>query len=220
MSRVQSSELGRAVSHLQAGGVVAVATESFFGLLADPFMPRALDLLFEIKGRSAEHGVALMAPSVGSWRRLTVEPDPLAECLARHFWPGPLTLVCPCVPELDARVTSRSTVGVRVPGPCPASDLLSLFGAPLTATSANLAGEPPCATSAQVHAVFRSAVADGKLQVLDGEAPGGLVSTLVRVPGDSGQGSYSIVRVGAIAEAALHDVWQRCAALARAGDGA
>jgi L-threonylcarbamoyladenylate synthase len=217
---VQSDQLVRAVSHLQAGGVVAVATESFLGLLAHPVNPPALDVLFEIKGRAAEHRVALIAPNVESWRRLTVEPDPLAECLARHFWPGPLTLVCPGVPELDPRVTSRSTVGVRVPGACPASDLLSLFGAPLTATSANLAGEPPCATSAQVHAVFRSAVSDGKLQVLDGAAPGGLVSTLVRVPGDGGQRGYSIVRVGAIAEAALHDVWQRCAALADAGDGA
>jgi L-threonylcarbamoyladenylate synthase len=217
---VGSSELGGAAQHLRDGGVVAVATESFFGLLADPFLPRALDLLFEIKGRSAEHGVALMAPSVEVWRSLISCPSPLAECFARHFWPGPLTLVCPCVPGLDPRVTSASTVGVRVPGPCPASRLLDFFGASLTATSANLAGEPPCKSSVEVHAVFGSAVAAGKLRVIEGAAPGGQVSTLVRVPADGGAAGYSIVRTGAIGRAELDEVQARCAALARSGDGA
>jgi L-threonylcarbamoyladenylate synthase len=174
-------ELSLALGALARGAAVAAATETFFGLLVDPTRPRALDVLFAMKGRQAEKGVALLVPGKEAWRTLVAEIPELAEKLADHFWPGPLTIALAARPELDPRLTVAGTVAARCPGPSDAARIVAAFRAPLTATSANRAGEPACVTGDEVRAAFHEAVAAGDLVVVPGIAPGGEPSTLVAV---------------------------------------
>jgi L-threonylcarbamoyladenylate synthase len=185
-----------AVRVLEEGGVVAAATESVFGLLADATNPKAIDRLLSLKPRGADKGQPLMVPSVEVWSGIVLEVPPMAERLARAFWPGRMTLVLPVRPgAVDPRVVLDGTVAVREPGASPAARLVAAFGRPVTATSANSPGEPPASTVAQLTAYFPSAIERGELSVLDGVAPGGAVSTIVAVRGDR----YHVVRHGAVA---------------------
>ncbi len=192
-------ELALALSTLARGGVVAAATETFFGLLADAREPRALDTLFELKRRSREKGVALLLPDRAAWLALVTEVPPLAELLADHFWPGPLTVALPASAELDRRLTVDGTVGVRWAAASDAAAIAAAFGAPLTATSANVAGTPPCVTSEDVRSAFAEPVARGELWVVPGSAPGGEPSTLVAVDVDR----VRVLRTGRIRESDL-----------------
>jgi L-threonylcarbamoyladenylate synthase len=192
-------ELSLALSALSRGAAVAVATETFFGLLVDPSRPGALDALFALKGRDAEKGVALLVPGKTAWRSLVDEVPALAETLADHFWPGPLTIALPARPDLDPRLTVDGTVGVRRPGPSDAARIVEAFGAPLTATSANRTGAPPCSTGDEVKAAFPEALAAGTLALVPGVAPGGEPSTLVVVT----DGRIRVARSGRVAESDL-----------------
>jgi L-threonylcarbamoyladenylate synthase len=194
-----ADQLERALGALTEGGVVAAATETFFGLLADARRPAAIDRVFSLKGRDAAKGVALVLPNREAWAELVLEIPPLAARLADAFWPGPLTIALPARPGLDARLQLDGTVAVRWPGPSAATDLVAAFGAPVTATSANPAGRPPAEKEIDVAAFFPDAVARGELFVLAGRAPGGAPSTLVRVEG----GRMRVLRQGQIRESDL-----------------
>ena len=195
-------ELTRALDVLGAGGVVAAATETFFGLLADARRASAIDLVFSLKGREASKGVALLLPSRDAWAALALSIPPLAARLADRFWPGPLTVALPARPGIDARLTEGGAVAVRWGGPSDASRLVAAFGAPLTATSANLTGKPPAQTADEVRLAFADAVAQESLLVLSGRAPGGAPSTLVRVE----EGRVWVLRRGQIGERELAGV--------------
>jgi L-threonylcarbamoyladenylate synthase len=190
------------VRALESGGVVAVATESFFGLLADVTSPKALDALFSLKPRGADKSVGLILPWPEAWPGLVVEITPGAHALAAALWPGPLSIALPAAPGLDPRLAPSGTVAVRDPGPSPARELARAFGRPLTATSANRPGAPPAVRDAEVASAFGEALADGRLVVVPGEAPGGLPSTLVAVAGTT----VRLLRAGAVPTAALSEV--------------
>jgi L-threonylcarbamoyladenylate synthase len=200
-------ELERALRVLSAGGVVAAATETFFGLLADARRSTAIDRVFSLKGRDAGKGVALLLPNRESWASLVTEVPPLAALLADAFWPGPLTLVLPARPGLDLRLRLDGTIAVRWPGPSDASRVTAAFGAPLTATSANLAGKPPAERVTEVELAFAEAIARGELLVVSGRAPGGAPSTLVRID----KGRLHVLRQGQIDESDLVGVVPRAA---------
>jgi len=187
-------ELAVALSILERGGIVAAATETLFGLLADARRAAALDRLFAIKGRDAAKGVALLLPDRSAWTSLVVEVPIVAERLADRFWPGPLTIALAARPDLDRRLTVDETVGARWPGGSDAARIATAFGAPLTATSANLAGEPAGATDGEVQRAF--ARQGAALFVVPGRAPGGAPSTVVAIAGDTAR----VVRRGAIPE--------------------
>ncbi len=194
-------DLDSAIAALARGGVVAAATETFFGLLVDARRSDAVDALFELKGRAEQKGVALLVPGQRVWESLVIEVLPLARALADRFWPGPLTIALAARGDLDPRLTMNATVAVRRPGPSDASRITEAWGGPLTATSANLAGEPPAASSAEVTRTpaFRDAIASGRLTVVPGLAPGGQASTVVLVTRDHVQ----MVRCGRIEETEL-----------------
>lgn len=187
--------LTSALDALREGRIVAVATESYFALAGDATRASVLDALLGLKGRQAEKGIGLLVPSSG-WRPLVHHVPPLAERLTARFWPGPLTLVLPARASLDVRLVVDGCVGMRVPGTSPALELVQAWGGPLTATSANVSGQPPCRTSAEVSATFGQV---RELFVLEGEAPGGQVSTLVRL--DAGRAQ--VLRAGAVSEQVL-----------------
>lgn len=187
---------------LSAGRVVAAPTESSYGLLADVRQPDALSELLAIKPRGNDKGQPLIAPGVESWLELVQAPPEAALRLGERFWPGPLTLVVAARASVDARVTLNGDVAVRVPGRSAAAEIVTRYGAPLTATSANDPGSPPCLSSTEVERVFESAVRAGRLVVVAGTAPGGAPSTLVKLQA----ANWSVIREGAIASAALAQV--------------
>ena len=190
-----TDELAPYLDALAAGRVVAIATESSFGLLADVRNQAALSLLFSLKPRGADKGVPLLLPSRAAWESLVESVPPLAEALAA-LWPGGLSLSLPARSSVDRRVALADHVAVRVPGPSPARDLVERYGFPLTATSANLPGEPPAVSAADVARSFPAAVADGSLLAHPAPSPGGAPSTVVTFR----DGRIEIARAGAVPE--------------------
>jgi L-threonylcarbamoyladenylate synthase len=195
------------VRALEAGLVVAAATETFFGLLVDATRASALDALLRVKPRGADKGIPLILPDAASWTTLVPAVPEAARALAAEFWPGALSIALPALPGLDPRVTLDGSVAVRVPPPCAAAELARAFGKPLTATSANLPGEPPATVETEVLRSLGGAVASGALLVLPGTSPGGLPSTLVSV----GEDGARLVRPGRVPRERVAEV------LARAG---
>jgi L-threonylcarbamoyladenylate synthase len=171
--------------------MVAAATETFFGLLADARQPTAIDRVLSLKGRDAAKGISLLLPGRDAWAGVVLEISPIAARLADHFWPGPLTIVLPARKDLDPRLVVDGKVAARWPGASVAATLTELLGAPVTATSANVTGEPPCATHDEVRRAFPQA---SDLLVLSGRAPGGAPSTLVEINAET----LRIVRHGAV----------------------
>lgn len=195
------------VRALAEGRVVAAATETFFGLLVDATRPSALDALLRVKPRGADKGIPLILPDAASWTTLVPSVPPAAHALATEFWPGALSIALPALPDLDPRVTLDGSVAVRVPPPCGAAELARAFGKPLTATSANLPGEPPATDGTEVLRSLGQAVANGDLLVLPGISPGGFPSTLVSVGAERAR----LVRAGRVPRERVAEV------LARAG---
>jgi L-threonylcarbamoyladenylate synthase len=191
--------LKAALDQLARGGVVAIATESFFGLLADVGSSAAIDGLLSLKPRGSDKGVPLLLPDRASWQAVTDTVPELADRLAARFWPGPLSIALPRKQDLDVRLSLDESVAVRIPGESPAYDLVRAYGRPLTATSANLPGQPPATRDAEVAASFGEAIGEGRLLVVRGTAPGGRPSTVVVV----GREGLRIAREGAIASAVV-----------------
>ena len=192
-------EWARALAALQAGFPVEAATETFFGLLADATQEVAVDRVLALKGRDPHRGIALLLPSLDAWGSLVTDIPKVARILADRFWPGPLTIALPAQPHVDLRLTFDGTVAVRWAGDSAAARLACDFGAPLTATSANVAGEPACASDEEVIDAFAHVPGAEGLVIVRGRAPGGLPSTLVTVAGDS----VRIVREGQVSRNAL-----------------
>jgi tRNA threonylcarbamoyl adenosine modification protein (Sua5/YciO/YrdC/YwlC family) len=183
--------------------MVAAATESFFGFLADIANPAALEALLGLKPRGADKGVPTLLPARAAWSALVAaEIPPLAHAFADAFWPGGLSIALPAAPAVSARVALGGSLALRLPGESAAAQLARRFGRALTATGANLPGEPPAVRSAAVSATFAQAVAQGVLFVITGESPGGAPSTVVSVS----EGSYAVARVGAVAIAELDSI--------------
>lgn len=182
--------LERYVQLLRAGGVVACPTETLQGLLADALSQSAVEQVIALKRRGPEP-IALLIPN---FEALELVAEPCSEqvrALARAHWPGPLTLVVRAKSTLPAPLLRDGKVGVRVPGPSPALELVRAFGGPLTATSANLSGQPAARTESEVRSYFPQGLAG---QVA-GDAPGGLPSTVVDATGVAPR----LIRAGAVA---------------------
>jgi L-threonylcarbamoyladenylate synthase len=194
--------LPQAIRELATGGVVAAATETFFGLLADAESPEAITRVIELKRRDPHQGISLLLPDPAAWSRCVASIPEAARRLADRFWPGPLTIALPARAELDPRLVVRGTVAVRLPGPSEAAEIARGFGRPLTATSANVTGTPPLVSAAEVRGAFAEEIDAGRLFVTQGHAPGGAPSTLVLVEGDR----VRVLRTGAIATEAIDAV--------------
>jgi L-threonylcarbamoyladenylate synthase len=189
------SELARAVAAIARGDVVAYPTETFYGLAADPRNARAIERVFEAKGRRSEEPLPLIAADLTQVERWFGTLSPLAATLANAFWPGPLTLVLPLPADraLPTNLTAgRDNIAVRVPAHPIACALAAAAGGVITSTSANPSGTPPATTAAEV----RRTLADRVAMVIDGgTTPGGAPSTIVDVTGVPPR----LVRAGVIA---------------------
>lgn len=187
---LSDAELARYVSLLRAGGVLACPTETQMGLLADALQPAAVARVVAMKRRPAGEPIALLLPDAAALSTVSEGLSERATELASAHWPGPLTLVVPALASVPGALVRDGTIGVRVPGPSPALEVAQAFGGPLTATSANLSGQPTAKDGAQARSLFGAQLA----AVVPGSCPGGAPSTIVRVHGDS----LEVLRRGAI----------------------
>jgi L-threonylcarbamoyladenylate synthase len=194
---------------LERGGVVAIATESFFGLLADAGRADAIDRLASLKPRGADKGMPLVLPERDAWAALVESVPDAAHALADAFWPGGLSIALRAAASLDTRLVLEGRIAVRLPGASPAAELVRAYGRALTATSANLPGEPPATTAEAVERSFPRALEDGTLTVWRDASPGGAPSTMVVVEGERAR----IAREGAVARAKVADVLARARVL-------
>ena len=185
-----AAQLGPAVDAIRRGRVVAFPTDTLYGLAADPRDERAVEALFTVKRRPLERTVALVADSLAQAEALATLGEQ-ARRLARHFWPGPLTLVVPAAAGLAGRVQSTEhLVGIRVPDHSVARALAELCGHALTATSANRSGEPATADPDEV----ADQLPEIAVLVDAGRSPGGPPSTVV----DASTAELRLVREGAL----------------------
>jgi L-threonylcarbamoyladenylate synthase len=184
--------LSRAASILRGGGIVAYPTDTLYGLAADPGSAAAMAQLYRIKGRPVDLAVPLIASGLPQVEAAGGELGPATRRLAEAFWPGPLTLILPGWPGLDARVhAGLGTVAVRVPDHPVARMLADLCGFPITSTSANRSGGPATNDPEEVRRVLGGEL-DGLIDA--GPSPGGPPSTIV----DAGGVVPRLVRAGAV----------------------
>ena len=192
-----SDTIDRALAALSAGELVVYPTETFYALGADATSPRALEHLFAIKQREPDKPVALIVADLAMARQIVAEIPAEALRLAQAFWPGPLTIVMPARAGIHAGLLGLDDgVGLRVSSHPIAQELAQRLGRPLTATSANLAGEPPASTVEHARASFGDKVA----VYLDGGRLGLTPpSTVIAFDGSR----LKVLRVGPISEAEI-----------------
>jgi L-threonylcarbamoyladenylate synthase len=187
-----SQVIAQAVEALRKSQIVVYPTETFYGLAADPFSVVAMERLFALKGRDAAKTVALIASDVASAFALASAVPTIAHRLSDRFWPGPLTLVLPARNGLhEWLIGPDGGVGVRVSPHPIALALATGFGHPITATSANLAGELPATTLASAGAAFGDRVS---VYLDGGELMAAMPSTVVACD----HNAWRIIRQGAI----------------------
>lgn len=181
---------------IRAGEVVGVPTDTFYGLAVDPVNLRAVDKVYEIKSRSRHKPLSLLIENTDQADDLAQELSEDFQMLARHFWPGPLTLIVKASHNLPLRVTANTgNVALRVPDSAIALAILAATAFPITATSANLSGASECCTA---HALFEQLGERIPLIVDGGSTPRTVASTIVDLS-DENVG-WRIIREGAITE--------------------
>jgi L-threonylcarbamoyladenylate synthase len=163
---------------LAGGGLVAFPTETVYGLGADATNGEAIARLYLAKGRPSFNPLIAHVPDIAAARAIA-RFNPLAETLARAFWPGPLTLVLPHTPNCvvaDLATAGLDTIAVRVPSHPVALDILRAIGRPVVAPSANLSGHVSPTTAAHVRSDL-----DGRIDLIidGGPTQVGLESTIV-----------------------------------------
>ncbi len=185
--------LADAVAVISRGGVVAIPTDTLYGLAVDPFSSAAISRLFAVKGRADARAVALIAADVEQVTAQLGALPPMAQRLAAAYWPGPLTMLVARPASIPAQLTGESEqVGVRVPAHDVARELCRSCGHLLTATSANISGEPASDDPDHIARVF--GLSDVEVLLDAGKTPGGPPSTIVSVVGND----IHLVRPGAI----------------------
>ena len=181
-----------AVEVIRSGGLVAIPTDTLYGLAADPFNAKAVDRVFAAKGRAEAQAVALVASDAAQVLARLGPLTPMARRLADHFWPGPLTILMLASAALAPGVSAGTgLVGVRVPDHRVTRDLCRLASLPLVATSANISGKQPSQDPDDVAAAFGDSI---DVLVDSGPTPGGPPSTIVDATGASPR----LIRAGAI----------------------
>lgn len=191
--RIAKRALAVAEDVLRSGGVVAFPTETAYGLAADPNNPAALDQVMCIKGRSADKRLPLVAASVEQTKRFFVFTSELAE-ISRKYWPGPLTVVLPV--QHSQCLDGWPEAAVRVPAAAWARALPAAVGCPVTATSANLSGQPPCYSGTAVRQSFRGRAEQPDLLLDAGRLPERPPSTIVKAV----RGRIKVLRLGPIVD--------------------
>ncbi|MGH9586589.1 MAG: L-threonylcarbamoyladenylate synthase [Acidobacteriaceae bacterium] len=182
------------VSCLRAGKVAGMPTDTFYGLAVDPVNLRAVKQIYEIKSRLKHKPLSLLIANVAQAYELSRDVGFNFDRLAERFWPGPLTVIVKASSRLPLRSTANTgNVALRVPDAAIPRAIVEAFGLPITATSANLAGEPECVNAAGV----RTQLGDRIPLIVDGGLTGRSIATTI-VDLSQGEGVWRVLREGAI----------------------
>lgn len=182
------------VSSLRKGGVVALPTDTFYGLAVDPVNLAAVEQIYQIKTRMKHKPLSLLIANVSQAYELARGTDILLDRLADRFWPGPLTIIVRAGTKLPLRSTANTgNVALRVPDAAIPRAVVERFGLPITATAANLQGSPECTNAGSV----RDQIGDRIPLIIDG-GPTGRTQPTTIVDLSLGTGRWEILREGAI----------------------
>jgi len=200
---ITDDNMAPAAEIIKNGGLVAVPTETVYGLAANGLDEDAVRKIYEVKNRPGTKPVSLLVSGMADAEKFCrVIPD-AAYLLAEEFWPGPLTIVLRKKPGVPDIVTAGGdTVGVRCPDHVKTLSLIRLAGVPLAAPSANLSGQPSPKDLDGVLKVF-----DGKIEcaVDGGRCAVGTESTVV----DLTSGRPRILRQGGLGRDKIENVLNR-----------
>ena len=185
ISRIQASEI------IQRGGVIAFRTDTFYGLGADPFNRAAIARIKELKGREDDKPILLLISDADEVDRF-IEQSSLLKLIAMSKWPAPLTLIGVSRPEVPVELTSGTNgLGVRLPDDESVRALVRVCGGALTATSANISGQPPARNAKEVESYFPVGL---DLIIDGGEVTVKLPSTVLDARGSEAR----LIREGAV----------------------
>ncbi|MDO4989988.1 MAG: L-threonylcarbamoyladenylate synthase [Eubacteriales bacterium] len=199
-TRIITKDIPAAADVIQNGGLVAVPTETVYGLAGNGLNEASVRQIYEVKGRPAVKPLSLMVPDPSALERYGTEVPEQARTLAEQYWPGPLTIVVKARPEIPPIVLAGGkTVGLRCPDHPLTLELLQECTLPLAAPSANPSGRPSPKTAQQVLDYF-----DGQIDcVIDGGPCGiGTESTII----DMSVKPFRILRQGALPEEEIADI--------------
>lgn len=197
---ITGMDVSYAAEVIQRGGLVAVPTETVYGLAGNGLDAGAVAKIYDVKGRPEVKPLSLLVPDLYAVDAFCDKVPWSSRKLAKAYWPGPLTIVLPCNGSVPAIVTAGgSTIGVRCPDHPKTLELLRLAGVPLAAPSANISGmrSPKSAREVLDHL-------DGKIDcVIDGgTCEIGVESTIVSLADEQ----YAILRRGALPESDIAKV--------------
>lgn len=183
---------GDPIAPLQAaverGAILALPTESSYGLGVDPRDARAVAAVFRVKSREGRNPLPVVISDLDQLEKLGIDRTAPGVRRLAHLWPAALSVLLPTRAPLPAMV-GESTLAVRVPAHARLRELLAWLGRPLTATSANRSGEPPLLEAAGVRALLAG---EDAVVIDEGVLPGGPPSTLVAWR----EGRFDVLRAG------------------------
>ncbi len=189
----QPEAIERAAAAIRRGGVVAIPSDALYTLIADPLNLRAVGRVFEAKGREIHRALPLLISSNFMVEELARDLSARYYLLARHFWPGPLTIIVPASAKVPLKVTGNTgRLAVRQSRSRVAHALLDWLEQPLISTSANISGQPTSKSGIEVFGTM-----DGRVDlVLDGGICSGPGATTVDVT----EPYWKVIKEGAISE--------------------
>lgn len=195
-SNPQSAKFARDV--LQTGGVIAIPTDTVYGIACLVNKRESIRRLYSIKQRELIKAIPVLIGTLEQTSDITSSFPTTAYALSQHFWPGALTLVMNKHPDLPFELTSYPTVGIRMPDHGWLRLLMQSCG-PLAATSANISGQPSLSTAQEVLDELTGRV---DLLIDGGVCAGGIPSTVI----DCTLSPVKVLREGGISEPAIRGV--------------
>jgi L-threonylcarbamoyladenylate synthase len=177
---IPATKIERALKTLKQGGIVALPTDTVYGLGALAFDNEAIESIYKAKDRPIEKAIPILIGDVDDLGKVTDNLPDMARIFGSRFWPGPLTCVVPKKRTLPPAVSATPTVAVRIPDHPDARALLRAAG-PMAVTSANISGQASPSTAQEVYEQL-----NGRIPlILDaGKTKGGVPSTLVDCTGE------------------------------------
>ena len=197
----ETAALDRAAGSILRGKIIAIPTDGLYTLVADPFNLQTIVRVFQAKGRESVRSLPLLVEGILMAEEYAKETTSRFTILARHFWPGSLTIIVPASEKVPLKVTGNTgRLALRQSKSPVVAGLLERVGRPLIGTSANISGSPTCRSGIDVFGTM-----DGRVDlVLDGGAINGAGATTV----DITEPYWRVIREGTISERELAEQLQ------------
>jgi tRNA threonylcarbamoyl adenosine modification protein (Sua5/YciO/YrdC/YwlC family) len=183
-----------AAAFIRRGELVAVPTDTFYGIAADPFNLSAVGNIYAVKGRPETRALPILINSTEQAILLARDLPYTFHKLAAKFWPGPLTLLVDAATSIPLKITAQTgQVALRWSKSPVVNALIDLVQGPVTGTSGNVSGQPACSNAVEL----LEQLGDRLPLILDGgPTPGNLASTIVKLH----DGEWTVMREGVISE--------------------